>query len=147
MTQPVSLKVSRLIKAPRERVFAAWTNPADLHNWMGGEGCNVHSAKVDLRVGGEYKIVADCGDHGVNEMKGVYREIKSPERLVFTWDGGCHPDMKGKDIETLVTVELIDKKGATEVTITHEGFPSDDSCASHNYGWTASLEKLEKFMA
>jgi len=49
--QPI-LKVSRLIKAPRERVFAAWTNVEDLYNWFGPKESEVKAARLDLRVGG-----------------------------------------------------------------------------------------------
>jgi glutathione S-transferase len=144
-TQPVSLKVSRLIKAPRERVFAAWITPSDVVRWLGGEKCQIQTATIDPRVGGEYHFKMKGSDAGKPGMTGVFREIKSPERLVFTWlTGGCTGEMPR--VETLVTVEFTAQDGGTLVQITHEGFPDAELRDGHNDGWTASLEKLEKLV-
>lgn len=144
-TQPVSLKVSRLIKAPRERVFAAWITPSDVVRWLGGEKCHIQTATIDPRVGGEYHFKMKGSDAGKPGMTGVFREIKSPERLVFTWlTGGCTGEMPR--VETLVTVEFAAQAGGTLVQITHEGFPDAELRDGHNDGWTASLEKLEKLV-
>jgi len=43
------LKIKRLIKAPPERLFAAWTTPDEIVKWFGPETCRVTSAKIDLR--------------------------------------------------------------------------------------------------
>lgn len=147
LTQPVILKVSRHIKASRERVFAAWTTPADIMKWLGGPGCNVTSAKMDLRVGGHYTFLVNksCdGNESCGGMTGQYREINPPSRLVFTWSPIKAANEEGFD--TQVTVDLTEEKGGTLVTITHEGFPNTEVCELHNIGWTASLEKLEKLV-
>src|SRR3954466_2062918 len=93
--EPVAtLRVTRLIKAPRERVFAAWTTPEDIDKWFGPETCKVLSARIDLRVGGEYRFRVNspsCAEEAgkateqVMEVFGIYREIKKPSRLVYTW--------------------------------------------------------------
>jgi len=141
-TQPISLTVSRLIKAPRERVFAAWITPSDVVRWLGGEECHIQTATIDPRVGGEYHFKMK-GSDGKPGMSGVFREIKSPERLVFTWmTGGCNEEMAR--VETLVTVEFTTQTGGTLVQLTHEGFPNEESREKHNYGWTCSFDKLEK---
>jgi len=143
--QPLSLKVSRLIKAPRERVFAAWITPTDIMRWLGGEECHIEKATIDPRVGGEYHFKMKGSDAGKPGMTGVFREIKSPERLVFTWmTGSCDEEMAR--VETLVTVEFTAQAGGTLVQITHEGFPTEELCEQHNYGWTASFDKLEKLV-
>jgi uncharacterized protein YndB with AHSA1/START domain len=78
-------------------------------------------------------------------MSGVFREVKSPERLVFTWmTGSCDAEMARA--ETLVTVEFTAQAGGTLVQLTHEGFPSEEVREKHNYGWTASFDKLEKLV-
>ncbi len=48
-----TLQLIRLIKAPSERVFAAWTTPADLLPWFGGDNCRALHAEIDPRVGGQ----------------------------------------------------------------------------------------------
>ena len=142
LTQPVTLKLSRLIKAPRERVFAAWITPSDVVRWLGGEKCHIEKATIDPRVGGEYHYKMKGSDAGKPGMSGVFREVKPPERLVFTWmTGSC--DVEGPRVETLVTVEFTAQAGGTLVQLTHEGFPSEEVCDGHNEGWTGSFDKLE----
>ena len=144
-TQPVSLKVSRLIKAPRERVFAAWTTPADVMHWLGSNNCKVVTAKIDPRVGGEYSFAVKSDDHGDTCVSGVFREVNPPSRLVFSWKiGGCTPSAAG--IDTQVTVNLTEQQGGTMVQITHEGFPDTEVRDGHVRGWTDSLAKLEKLV-
>jgi uncharacterized protein YndB with AHSA1/START domain len=139
----LSLEIKRLIKAPRERVFDAWTSPDEILKWFGPEGtCQPLSAQVDLRVGGEYRIRAisqACG--GPTEVSGVYREVQRPSRLVYTWQWNDPPLNFG---ETLVTVDFVDFNGATEVRLHQEGFPNVEMRDGHNYGWSASFDKLER---
>ena len=143
MTLPASLKITRLIKAPRARVFAAWTTPADIQQWLCSPTVKMLSAKVDLRVGGEYVFRLSRPDVGETESHGVYREVSPPNKLVFTWHACCGPANE----ETLVTVDFADKNGATDVTITHERFSSQESCDQHNQGWTMCMDNMEKLLA
>lgn len=144
-TQPISLKVSRLIKAPRERVFAAWITPSDIMKWFGPETCQPLSAKIDARVGGEYHFRIKTETMGEIDLRGVYREVKSPSRLVFTWKGvNCNAEMEQG--ETLVTVDFVDRSGSTEVQISHDLFPNVEARDQHEYGWNGCLDKLEKLV-
>jgi len=143
-TPTVSLKVSRHIKAPRERVFAAWITPSDIVKWFGCDGSYVHSAKVDARVGGEYHFLIKKESSGEMEVRGVYREVKSPSRIVFTWvwtGKNCGGMEMG---ETVVTVDLFERNGGTEVQIIHEGFSGAEVRDQHSYGWNGCLDKMEK---
>jgi glutathione S-transferase len=143
-TQPVTLKLSRFLKAPRKRVFEAWTNANEFGQWLGGGGRKIISASIDLRPGGEYRLKSS-GENCDIDMVGEYREVKPPERLVFTWTtGNCSPEHKG--IQTLVTVELTEQKGGTLLQLTHEGFTDAEICDKHNQGWTASFDVLEKLV-
>jgi uncharacterized protein YndB with AHSA1/START domain len=141
-TQPLSLKVSRLIKAPRERVFAAWTMPKEIVKWMTPDPSQCISAQIDLRVGGEYQIRLKS-EKGEMTVHGVYQEVKPPARLVFTWTGtNCLPAMEG--MSTVVTVDFTEHKDGTTVQISHEGFPDADVRDRHVHGWNGSLDNLEK---
>ena len=150
----VAVKVSRLIKAPRERVFAAWTDPEDIKKWFGPETCQVLSAKTDVRVGGAYKFrvksgscagASDKGEIPELEVTGIYKEVKRPSRLVFTWAWSGSPELEFG--ESVVTVDFLDKEGFTEVQITHERLPNKEARESHQHGWNGCLDKLEKFAA
>ena len=100
------------------------------------------NAPRDLRVGGEYRIRVNsktCG--GATELSGIYREVERPSRLDHTW-GWSDPRLDAG--QTLVTVDFVDVNGDTEVRLGHEGFPTPEHRDNHNYGWSASVEKLEK---
>ena len=148
MTTPAAhggaLEIKRLIKAPRERVFDAWTTPSDIVKWFGSAECSTLSAHVDLRVGGEYRFRTDNDACGAMEVSGVYREIERPSRLVYTWSLS-NPKLGVS--ETLVTVDFADVDGATEVRLRHERLPSTEQRDSHNQGWIGSFDKLEKLFS
>jgi uncharacterized protein YndB with AHSA1/START domain len=148
--QVATLRVTRLIKAPRERVFAAWTTPADIVKWFGPGTCRVLSADVDLRVGGEYRFRVnspECAEDSTSkgeatsemEVFGKYREIKRPSRLVYTWTWEPRMDFG----ESVVTVDFLDKEGFTEVQITHDKLPGAEQREKHSHGWNGCLDKLE----
>lgn len=135
---------SRFIKATRERVFAAWTTPADILQWFGPAECRALAAEVDLRMGGAYRLRIQSESYGVVEIHGVFLEVNRPSRLAYTWrwEG---PDGLDQD-ETRVTVEFIERDGSVEVRLTHSGFQKSEAAGNHQYGWTGSLVKLESLL-
>ncbi len=140
--QRIDLVVSRVIKAPRERIFAAWTKPEEIVKWFGPDTCRALSVQMDLKVGGEIRIRVHSEKMGETEMVGVYKEVNPPSRLVQTWNWKGNPAIEFG--ETTVTVDLVERDGATEVKITHTGFPDSEISANHSYGWNGCLDKLEK---
>jgi uncharacterized protein YndB with AHSA1/START domain len=136
------LTISRTFSAPRERVFAAWTEPEQIKKWFGPDMCQLTEAHVDLRVGGEYRFRAKNPEMGEFTLRGEYREIIPPAKLSYTWQWEDDPDFV--DRETLVTVEFVDLGDSTEVRLTHENLPSAESVKNHQHGWTGSLDKLER---
>lgn len=143
--ETLTLEVKRLIKAPRDRVFAAWTTPESIIKWFGPDTCRALSAKVDLRVGGEYRIRAHTEEFGELEVIGVFREIKRPSRVAYTWSFNKAP--MSEIGETLVTVDFVEAKGGTEVRLRHEGFPDAEPRDRHTEGWNGCFDKLEKVLA
>jgi uncharacterized protein YndB with AHSA1/START domain len=73
---------------------------------------------------------------------GSYREIRPPEKLVFTWilDHQNCGGSEGVTGETLVTVEFQDHGGSTAVVLTHEFFPNDKARDGHQLGWNGCLD-------
>jgi uncharacterized protein YndB with AHSA1/START domain len=138
-----AVTVRRTFARPREQVFKAWTDPDALVAWFGGGLAQTLSAAVDLRVGGAYRLTMQSGA-GVAPVEGVYRDVVPPERLVYTW----RLDIPGPGVrQSLVTVEFRDRDGATEVVITHEDLPTEESFQFHLAGWTASLERLGEVLS
>jgi uncharacterized protein YndB with AHSA1/START domain len=126
-------------------VFAALTEPDQLRRWSAPEGFDVGAAEVDLRVGGAYRIRMNAPDGSIHTAYGTYREITRPERLVYSWQWEDSPDSAIG--ETLVTIELREADGGTELTLTHTGFPSEDTRSSHDEGWTSCFNRLQAMFA
>jgi uncharacterized protein YndB with AHSA1/START domain len=105
--------MTRVFDAPARLVFEAWTNPKHLPHWMlGPEGWTMPVCEIDLRPGGAWHFVWRRSDGTEMEMRGLYREIQPPERLVTTesW-GGDWP-------ETVNTLVLTEKDGKTTMSQT-----------------------------
>jgi len=135
------LRMTRHIRAPRERVFDAWIRPESLRRWLGPEAVTVDSVELDPRVGGRYRIVArEAGQSRV--VTGEYKELVHGRKLVMTWafEGPTRHD-------TLLTVLFEDLDGGTELTLIHERFASAEDMGHHEQGWVGSLDKLAAAMA
>ena len=130
------LRIVRRLPASPEEVFDAWLDADSLREWMCPGANHVSAVEVDPRVGGRFRIVMS-DDTGDTEHTGEYRELRRPERLVFTWIS-----KNTLDRETLVTVELRPIGQETELTLTHERLPDDEARRKHERGWTAIVEKL-----
>jgi uncharacterized protein YndB with AHSA1/START domain len=135
------LELTRVYNASCERVFAAWTDPDKAARWWVPQDCELVSTKMDVRPGGGWHRRMKVPDGTIIAKWGEYREVLSPERLVFTYnseyaDGTTDP-------ETLVTVTLEALSGnRTRLTLRHERFWSEPARIGHTGGWTGSLERL-----
>jgi uncharacterized protein YndB with AHSA1/START domain len=143
---PTTLRITRTLAAPREKVFRAWTDPQTLERWFApSDAYRTTVPELDARPGGRYKF--EMHHEGkVYSMWGVFREVKPPEKLVFTWQWDEERD-RGDAGDTLVTIELFERGGATELVLTHERFPSETARDQHNKGWAGCLDRLEKLLA
>lgn len=139
-----TLRIERTIAAPREQVFAAWTQAEALIRWFApGDAYTCSVPVLEARVGGAYRIEMLHSGGNQHFVGGVYREVTAPSRLVFTWGWEKNPE-RG---ETLVTVELFDEGGRTRLVLTHELFPSVEVRDSHHAGWTGGLDKMVRMFA
>jgi uncharacterized protein YndB with AHSA1/START domain len=86
------LVITRIIDAPRERVFQAWTT--QLPEWWGPHGMTTPICEMDLRPGGIFRTVMRAADGTEYPTKGVFLEVVKPERIVFTdaFGPGWQPD-------------------------------------------------------
>ena len=135
MSAEPTLVVRRMISASRDRVFAAWLDPASLAVWMCPGPVTGATAEVDARVGGRFRIVMR-DPSGDAEHWGVYLLIDPPEKLSFTWLSAA-TDRR----PTVVEVEFIERDGGTEIVLTHRQLPASQ-IESHRKGWTDIVEKL-----
>ncbi len=139
------LQLNRVIAAPRERVFAAWTTPDSIKVWFGPEDCRVLEAQVDLRVGGEFCFSLLTQRLGPIKVRGQYREVTPPTKLIYTWRWEGNSELA--EGTSLVTVQFIPAGAATEIHLTHEQLPSAETRDDHGHGWNGTFDKLEKYLA
>jgi uncharacterized protein YndB with AHSA1/START domain len=98
--------------------------------------------EVNLCVGGRYRVEVLSPEGTLHFLSGTYREVKPPEKLVFTWTWEENPAFG----ETLVTVEFHARGNSTEVVLTHEFFPDTQSRERHTAGWNGCLDALAKLL-
>jgi uncharacterized protein YndB with AHSA1/START domain len=143
--QDVALELTHRFTAPRERVFDAWTNPEVLRRWWAaGATWDTPLAETDVREGGGYRLSMRTDEGEVHTVFGEYREVRPPERLVYTWawEEGPEPAMAGGG-STLVVVDFLEDGDGTLVRLTHSGFATEQIRDMHTHGWQAVLANLE----
>lgn len=111
--------LTRVFNAPRTMVFEAMTKPELLMRWMGPRGWSLISSEIDLRVDGRWRSVLRSPEGKEMGMRGVYREIDPPERIVST---EAYDDYPGETVNTLL---LREENGKTTFTCTIR-YPSKD---------------------
>ena len=112
MAEAREIVLRRSIAAPRERVFEAWTDPAQLPRWFGPRGFSTTTHAIDIRVGGEWRYTMHGPDGTDYPNRIVYRELVRPERIVYEHDG----DIPDDPTRFHVTVTLVEVEGRTELT-------------------------------
>src|SRR5438477_9326929 len=141
--EKTSLEIKRFINVPRNRVYEAWTDSAQLRQWFGPENVRTRDIVAETRVGGKFRWDLTSPEGEEMTVQGEYRELQPDRRIVFTWQFENDEDWKQRD--SVVTVELSDCDGGTEVRLTHERLPSEESRDRHTEGWKSALNKLERF--
>jgi uncharacterized protein YndB with AHSA1/START domain len=137
-----SLTLKRRLNAAPEKVFAAWTQPAQIVKWFGPDAGPVKRADIDLRTGGRYAIEFRTEDGEDHHVSGVYREVVPNEKLQFTWAWRTMPER-----ESLVTVLIKADGEGSILTLIHEQFYDEPARDRHQHGWTGCLDKLERLLA
>jgi uncharacterized protein YndB with AHSA1/START domain len=139
------LLITRTFDAPRKLLFEAWTRPEHLARWSGPHGFTTTQDKMDLRPGGAYRACLHAPDGRDHWVRGVYREIVEPERLVFThaWE-----DEDGQPgLETVVTVTFEERGNQTEMRFHQAFFETTASRDGHQSGWSESFQRLAEHLA
>ncbi len=144
MRKPDPLRLIRRLPNPPERNFHLWTTPAGLKSWLGG---NVPLVECDPRPGGALRILLQSPEGRTSAYVGVFREVRPPERLVFTWareEAPCGAKERPDTRESMVTVEFRPSDGGTELTLTHDGLPDDMAREEYRRFWESCLDRLAR---
>jgi uncharacterized protein YndB with AHSA1/START domain len=140
------IRVERLFDAPRDRVFAAYTDPALIPEWYGPRGTTTIVATMDVRAGGSWRFVTRDADGSETGFRGTYREVTPPERIVqtFEWEG-----MPGHiSVETAVFEDLGDRTKVTTTSIFHTPEERDGMLAfGMERGLNETYQRLDELLA
>lgn len=130
--------ITRILEAPRERVFGAWSTPEGLAAWFGPAHAEVPAdrVRVELRPGGRLELTMLLAGGREFPLGYDVLEVVEPELIVLRSD-----PMPGMEEPTIVRVELADHGGKTQLTLTDGPLPAAgrDGAAA---GWAAALDQL-----
>lgn len=136
-----ALVIRRTYAASPQRVYEAWTNPELAKQFLCPADVTIGEVKMDVRVGGTFKIEMLHEDREAFVALGVYKEVVPASRLVMTWR--WEEDNPADEHETLLTLEFNPHGSGTELVLTHENLASLESRTNHEHGWSTLLEKLD----
>lgn len=153
-TPKKQLVIERTLQASPERVFDAFTDPAQLTQWWWPKGFSCPAAEVDLRVGGAYRLAMlwpdaiPTANPFAHYMGGEYYEIDRPHRLVMS--GRAGNEEQGELFATLIELTLEARDGGTALTMRqsyYEPMPPPAALAGAEQGWNEQLDKLEQLLS
>lgn len=143
------LTIVRTFDAPPALVFQAWTDPKMMAKWWAPKHFTNPVCEADVRIGGALKIVMRGPDGSEHPMKGVFTEVVTNEKLVFT---NIAVDAAGNHLlEGTTTVTFEEHAGKTKMTLRTRAVGKVPQAAfmlgGMEQGWTESIDKLEALLA
>lgn len=146
--------IVRTINAPRELVFAAWTDPSQLANWFAPRGCSIEFRRLEIVPGGTFHSCIRTPDGHQCWCMGEYREVDAPQRLVFTMkvadaegnfvsptDAGMDPEWPA---ETVVTVRFEADGRRTRLTLDQNVSEALAKRTGAHPSWLQMLDLMEE---
>ena len=143
MAAELSLRLERVLPAPRPLVFRMHVEPELFAQWFGPKGFSARSVDFDLRVGGGFRITMQPPDSDAFVLEGEFREIDPGTRLAYTFR---YEPPDPDDRETVVVLSLRELGETTSLTVEQGTFATEDRRALHVQGWTESLDRLERLL-
>jgi uncharacterized protein YndB with AHSA1/START domain len=140
----LTLHLERVLYAPRDRVFAAFVEPAQLGKWWGPAGFTARSVEFDAREGGRYRIKMQPPDGDAFYLRGQYSEVDPPQRLVHTFE---YEQPDPDDRVTLVTLSFFDHPDGTRLVFEQGSFTTPARYELHETGWSETLDRLAEFLS
>jgi uncharacterized protein YndB with AHSA1/START domain len=131
------LTITRVLNAPRELVWKAWTDPEHVARWFGPRGFTTPRTTItmDVRTGGSFELMMVADDDGKEyPAGGTFLEVEEPERLVW----------RDRDVDLTVTVTFADLGDRTEMTCHVVGKTGG---AQAYDGWSTMFDKLAESLA
>lgn len=139
------LKIDRLISAPRERVYKAWTDPEQMRQWFAPKPFELVVTKMDFRVGGRFEMAMKGPDGSRFPFTGTYRVIEPGKKLEWTGEFA-----EGPVDQMTTTVTFADEGGKTRVAAHQRFFVMTETIkhatAGAKQGWGMTMDQLTAYV-
>jgi uncharacterized protein YndB with AHSA1/START domain len=140
------IRIERSFDAPRDLVFATYTNPELIPEWWGPRGTTTIVDEMDPRTGGRWRFVMRNPDGSETAFRGAYREVTPPERIVQTFE--WEPMAGHVSVETATFEDLGDRTKVTTVSIFHTPEERDGMLESGmEGGMNETFDRLDEVLA
>ncbi len=141
----VVMTMTRVINAPREAVFKAWTVPEQFAQWWGPKGFTNPVCDIDVRPGGKMLVHMMAPDGNVYPMTGTFHEIVEPHRLVFSAEAVDRDG--GIQLSEAAVISFEASGRATKLTVHADAIAvapiAPQMLAGMEQGWAQSLDRLD----
>ena len=135
------LHLEKILDVPQDRVFAAFVDAEQLRRWWGPTGFTVQGLQFDAVEGTDYRIAMQPPEGDVFYIRGTFRAVETPRRLVFTF---IYEEPDPDDQETLVNLTFDSTGAGTRVILDQGPFTTAARLELHREGWTDTLQRLER---
>jgi uncharacterized protein YndB with AHSA1/START domain len=140
------IHIERIFDAPRDEVFAVYTDPELIPEWWGPRSTTVVVEQMDVRTGGDYRFHVRDSDGNDTYFRGTYREVTPPERIVQTFEWGGMPGYIS--VETATFEDLGDRTKVTTSSIFHTAEERDGMLGSGmEGGMNETYQRLDELLA
>jgi uncharacterized protein YndB with AHSA1/START domain len=144
-----SIVMTRVFDAPRSRVFEAWTRAEHLGNWYAPRGFTISDCAADPRPGGVFRMRWRAPWGGTYSVRGEYREVRSPERVVIACT--LEDEQGASCLEELIEVNLEQSGSRTRLLLNSsargKGVQAPRMLAGLQKGWTQTVDRLGVLLA
>lgn len=138
-TNEPQFSITRVFDAPRELVWRAWTEEAELAQWLHPFGVSTDRLSFDVRVGGRYGYTMTNDETGEEfPTVGEFLEIEPFDRLVFTWGA---PDAPADGVP-VIALTFVERGQRTELTLQLRGAAGKPGDGHIHDGWDEALVNL-----
>ncbi len=138
----LDLRFERLIAAPPERVFDAFTSAAGQRAFYGKDDPGwVVESECDLRVGGEWSIAFGPSRERLYHHRHVFEAIERPHRVLLAT---TETRLDGSSFATSMEFTFAPRDGGTLMTLNHAGFPTEELRVEHGLGLPNAFDRFAR---
>lgn len=137
--------IEAYLAASHQDVFRAWTDPLVVKKWFGHKPYSLHSAAVDLRVGGVWRFIESNDEERTTGFEGEYLAIEIDRRLAFTWSRVVAYATGEREAtpESQVEIVLSPSGAGTDIRITHSAIGDAPTRERFSGGWRRGMANLK----